>query len=266
MLLRWIVGQLGRGSCRTLADALALCRRAEKENDPLEFIFGDLLETFTDAETKALAALTYFTQMLEVNHIAELAGLSKTAAQTALSDLANRALVVPDEEEKCFALVPMVADFLRHKRPEVVNETSDRLERQAYALVVENGYDQHDRFHVLDAAWPTVAAALPRFIVGESERLQTVCGALARFSISPGGGMNGWPSRAMSRVAQRRRGISTMPAGGPITLALFIIFADNRPKCSPGPTAPRPTGASIPPLPSLFAKPWSLTAPWAAKT
>ena len=181
LLLRWMVGQFGRGSCRTLADALALCRRAEKENDPLEFIFGDLLETFTDAETKALAALTYFTQMLEVNHIAELAGLSKTAAQTALSDLANRALVVPDEEEKCFALVPMVADFLRHKRPEVVNETSDRLERQAYALVVENGYDQHDRFHVLDAAWPTVAAALPRFIVGESERLQTVCGALATF-------------------------------------------------------------------------------------
>ncbi|PYK26436.1 MAG: hypothetical protein DME59_07730, partial [Verrucomicrobia bacterium] len=81
LLLRWMVGQFGRGSCRTLADALALCRRAEKENDPLEFIFGDLLETFTEAETKALAALTYFTHMLEVNHIAELAGLSKTAAQ-----------------------------------------------------------------------------------------------------------------------------------------------------------------------------------------
>jgi tetratricopeptide (TPR) repeat protein len=181
LLLRWMVGQLGRGSCRTLADALTLCRRAEKENNPLEFIFGDLLETFTDAETKALAALTYFTQILEVNHIAELAGLSKTTAQTALSDLANRALVVPDEEEKCFALVPMVADFLRHKRPEVVNETGDRLEKQAYALVVENGYDQHDRFHVLDAAWPTVAAALPRFLAGENERLQTVCDALFNF-------------------------------------------------------------------------------------
>jgi len=158
-----------------------LCRRAEKENDPLEFIFGDLLETFTDAETKALAALTYFTQMLEVEHIAELAGLSKTAAQTALSDLANRALVVPDEEERCFALVPMVADFLRHKRPEVVNETGDRLEKQAYALVVESGYAKHERFPVLDAAWPTIAAALPRFLAGENARLQTVCNALANF-------------------------------------------------------------------------------------
>jgi tetratricopeptide (TPR) repeat protein len=178
LLLRWIVGQLGRGSCRTLADALALCRRAEKENDPLEFIFGDLLETFTDAETKALAALTYFTQMLEVKDIAELAGLSKTAAQTALSDLANRALVVPDEEEKCFALVPMVADFLRHKRPEVINEMGDRLEKQVYALVMENGYEKYDRFPVLNAAWPSIAAALPRFLTGEDKRLQTVCGAL----------------------------------------------------------------------------------------
>src|SRR5262249_47053258 len=86
-----------------------------------------------------------------------------------------------DEEEKCFALVPMVADFLRNKRPEVVNETGDRLEKQAYALVVENGYQKHECFPVLDAAWPTVAAALPRFLVGEYGRLQTVCRAFQRF-------------------------------------------------------------------------------------
>jgi tetratricopeptide (TPR) repeat protein len=201
LLVRWIVGQLGRGSCRSLPDALALCRRAEKENDPLEFIFGDLLETFTEAETKALAALTYFTQMLEVKHIAELAGISKTAAQTALSDLANRALVVPDEEEKCFALVPMVADFLRHKRPEVVHETGGRLEKQAYALVVENGYKQHERFHVLDAAWPTVAAALPRFLASENARLQTVCNALD-FFLQFTGRWDEW--LALSRDAESR--------------------------------------------------------------
>lgn len=181
LLLRWIVGQLGRGGCRTLANALELCRRAEKENDPLEFIFGDLLETFTDAETKALAALTYFTQILEVKHIAELAGLSKTAAQTALSDLANRALVVPDEEEKCFALVPMVADFLRKKKPEVVAETGDRLEKRAYALIVENGYQKYDRFPILEAAWPGIAPALPLFLAGDDARLQTVCVALRAF-------------------------------------------------------------------------------------
>jgi hypothetical protein len=75
----------------------------------------------------------------------------------------------------------MVADFLRRKRPEVVVETGSRLEQRAYALIVENGYDKHDRFPVLDAAWPTVAPALPLFLAGPNERLQTVCNALANF-------------------------------------------------------------------------------------
>lgn len=201
LLLRWIAGQLGRGSCRSLAKALDLCRNAANENDPLEFIFGDLLETFTEAETKALAALSYFTQMVEVKHIAEIADLSKVAAETALNDLANRALVVPDEEERNFALVPMVADFLRRKRSEVVTEAGDRLEGRAYALVVESGHKNHDRFPVLDAAWPTIVAALPRFLAGENRRLQKVCDALADF-LEFTGRWDEWSS--LSRDAEGR--------------------------------------------------------------
>lgn len=183
LMLRWIVGQLGRGACRTVATALELCCKAAegKKNDPLEFIFGDLLETFSQAETKALVALTYFTQKIEVRHIAEVAGVSKTAAQTALADLANRALVMPDEAEEKFSLVPMVADFLRRKRPEAVAETGNRLEKRAYALILENGDQEHDRFLVLDTAWPGVAPALPRFLAGENDRLQKVCRALQDF-------------------------------------------------------------------------------------
>ena len=63
----------------------------------------------------------------------------------------------------------MVADFLRRKRPEVVAETGNRLEERAYALIVENGYEKHDRFPVLDAAWPTVAPALPLFLAGPND-------------------------------------------------------------------------------------------------
>ena len=76
-----------------------------------------------------------------MEHIAELAGLDEEPVETALRTLANRSLVVPDQEEKAFALVPMVADFLRRKRPEVVAETGNRLEQRAYALIVENGYE-----------------------------------------------------------------------------------------------------------------------------
>ncbi|HWW75270.1 MAG TPA: AAA family ATPase, partial [Pyrinomonadaceae bacterium] len=137
LLLRWVAGQLGRGSCRTLP--------------------------------------------AKVEHIATIADCDEETTATALRSLANRSLVVPDSEEKAFALVPLVADFLRRRKPEVVVETGDRLEKRAYALVVKNGYDEYDNFPVLDAAWPTVAAALPRFLIGPNDRLQAACDALHDF-------------------------------------------------------------------------------------
>ena len=148
-----------------------------------------------------LAALTHFTTVMEVKFIAELAGLHAAAAQGALGDLSGRALVLPDLEERRFALVPMVADFLRRKRPEVVAETGNRLEERAYALIVENGYDKHDRFPVLDAAWPTVSPALPLFLAGPNDRLQTVCDAL-RYFLEFAGRWDEWLSLSQQAEAK----------------------------------------------------------------
>ena len=67
LLIRWVAGQLGLGKCRTVAAALALLRSAPSDNNPLEFIFGDLLDTFTASEEKVLAALTHFTEAMEMN-------------------------------------------------------------------------------------------------------------------------------------------------------------------------------------------------------
>src|SRR5215204_66069 len=181
LLLRWVAGQLGRGSCRTFKDALNFLRSCPEDNDPLEFVFGDLVNEFTGDETKVLCALTYYSLPAKVEHLATVAGCDEEPAETALRSLANRSLVVPDTEEKAFALVPLVADFLRRRKPEVVAETGDRLENHAYALVVENGFEEFDNFPVLDAAWPTVAAALPRFLAGPNDLLQTVCETLQRF-------------------------------------------------------------------------------------
>jgi tetratricopeptide (TPR) repeat protein len=181
LLLRWTAGQIGRGSCVTFTDAIAYLRSCPKDNDPLEFIFGDLVEDFTEAETRTLCALTYFTLPAKIEHIATIAERDETETERALKLLINRSLVVPSDELKTFTLVPLVADFLRVKKPEVLRETGARLEKHAYALVLENGYDQHDLFGVLDAAWPTVAAALPCFVSGENERLQAMCSALVNF-------------------------------------------------------------------------------------
>jgi tetratricopeptide (TPR) repeat protein len=181
LLIRWVAGQLGLGRCRTISEALAFLNGAPAGNNPLEFIFGDLLDTFTANETKVLAALTHFTAPIAVRFIAELAGLNESAAGGALSDLSNRALVVANQEETAFTQVPMVADFLRRKRPEVVAETGSRLEERAFALIVENGYNRYDRFSALDAAWSNVAPALTLFVAGPNPRLQTVCDALDDF-------------------------------------------------------------------------------------
>lgn len=181
LLLRWAAGQLGRGSCRTVTDALHFLGICPPENDPLEFVFGDLLEEFSLEETRVLCALTYFTLMAKSDHVAEVAGLDKGSVETALRSLANRSLVVPDQEEEAFSLVPMVAEFLQRKRPEVITETGSHLEKWAYAIIVENGYEEHNRFPVLDAAWPTLEPALPLFLAASNDRLQTVCDALNTF-------------------------------------------------------------------------------------
>ena len=201
LLLRWTAGQIGRGCCVTCADAIAYLRSCPEGNDPLEFVFGDLVEDFSEAETRILCALTYFTLPAKVEHIAAIAGRDEADTERALKSLINRSLVVPSQELKTFTLVPLVADFLRAKKPEVLRETGDRLEKRAYALVVENGYKKHDRFPVLDAAWLTVAAALPRFLAGENGRLQTVCHAL-RFFLEFTGRFD--ESLALSRDAETK--------------------------------------------------------------
>ncbi|HYP27228.1 MAG TPA: tetratricopeptide repeat protein [Blastocatellia bacterium] len=183
LLIKWVASQMGRegSQCRTIAEACEFMKSAPKDNDPLEYIFGDLLDTFTANETAVLAALTHFTQPAKVEWIAELAGLSRPAAQTALEDLADRALLVSDEATESFFLPPLAAVFLRRKRPEAVAATGNRLTNHVYALVMENGYQKHERFPNLENDWPTIAAALPLFLQGENARLQRFCDAMFTF-------------------------------------------------------------------------------------
>ena len=183
LLLRWTVAQLGRPNshCRNVAHACAYLKDAPPNNDPLEYIFGDLLETFTDSETAVLAALTHFTQPALIKWIVNLAALSELQAQTALDDLTDRALLVADAAYRTFYLPPLAAKFLRSKRPEAVAQTGDRLADRAYALALENGFQEFERFPVLEAEWPVLAAALPHLLQGDNPRLQTLCGSLKDF-------------------------------------------------------------------------------------
>ena len=136
----------------------------------------------------------------------------------------------------------MVADFLRKKRPEVVAETGDRLEKRAYALIMENGYNKHDRFPVLEAAWPSMAPALPLFLAGEMSGSRPCAMRSTTSSISQAAGMNGSPSARKPKPRPWPPAITTMPAGAPIKPAGFTICVGRRTPCWPAPTAPPRTG------------------------
>jgi tetratricopeptide (TPR) repeat protein len=181
LLLRWVAGQVGRGSCRDVTDALAFLHKCPANNDPLEFIFGDLIEGFSEVETKVLVALTYFTLPAKLKLIADLADLRPKPVETALGSLANRSLVVPDQEEKEYKLVPMVVDFLKRKKPEMVAKTGQRLEKQAYALIIENGYQKYNRFKILEEFWPMISSALPSFFVKKSTELWEIINGVGSF-------------------------------------------------------------------------------------
>ncbi len=138
--------------CRTIAEACAFIDKAPKGNDPLEYIFGDLLETFTTDETKVLAALTYFSLPAKLKWIADMTDLPERAAETALEDLVDRSILIPNylipnpqstnsqpTDLPTYYLPPLTAKFIRTRRPEAVTQTGDALTDRAYALAMQYG-------------------------------------------------------------------------------------------------------------------------------
>lgn len=184
LFIRWITAQLGKEGSQllTIDEAVAFIDKAPKGNDPLEYIFGDLLETFKEDETKVLAALTYFTQPAKVKWIADMTDLPERAAETALEDLTDRSILISNIESRTFFLPPLTATFIRTRRPEAVTQTGDALTDRAYALALQyGGQTKYDGFPMLDAEWDFISAALPRLLTGDNDRLQTICDQLEKF-------------------------------------------------------------------------------------
>lgn len=183
LLMRWTVGQLGqtRGHCRTIDEACQFLEAAPPDNDPLEYVFGDLLDTFTASESAVLAALALFSIPVDVRSIAVIAGLAERQVETALEDLTDRALVVGDPGVRTFLLPPLTATYLRRCRPQSVSQSSQRLEARAIELIQSSPRQTAGQFAALEEAWPLLDAALPLFLRGDNARLQRLCGALAQF-------------------------------------------------------------------------------------
>lgn len=181
LLLTWTAWQVGSGYCTSIADALAHLRSCPQGNDPLEFIFGDLLARFTPEEERIIATLSYPTEPIPVTAIAEISGVDEPITHRVLKLLTNRSIVVPQEGDEKYALVPMVAEFIRHARRELVERMGQRLADRAVRLINENGHQKHDRFPLLESSWPTVNPAIRILLAGDNARLQSACNALLIF-------------------------------------------------------------------------------------
>jgi len=187
LLLVWTAGQLGRvtGRARTVDEAVARLQAADRQkghgNDPLEYIFGDLVESFSTDELAVLAALAHFTEPARTAWLRSMTGLSENAALTALEDLAARSILVEVAASGAWLLPALAARYLRSRRPEWVADAGERLADEVMALALENGFQRHERFGVLDEAWPQITAALPTLLAGENGRLQRLCEALGTF-------------------------------------------------------------------------------------
>jgi tetratricopeptide (TPR) repeat protein/pimeloyl-ACP methyl ester carboxylesterase len=181
LLLRWVAGQLGRGNCRTIAHALDFLSSCPMENDPLEFIFGDLVQEFDNSETAILGALSCFQLPARVDHLAAVTGLSVAIAEPTLRSLVNRALVIPNTDETSYEITPMVAAFFRKRQPSIIVQTVKRLQRLAFETLEKNGGRNYSRFHIIEETWPVVGAALAPFSDGSNEELQSVCSNIYAF-------------------------------------------------------------------------------------
>lgn len=195
-------------------------QKLNEKNDPLEFIFGDLLDTFAAGETVVLAALAHFTEPARLEWLLPLAALSETAALTALDALRDRALLIEDDAAGTWLLPPLAARFLRQRNPEAVGAAGERLAEKAYALAVQHGYVDNAPFTELEIAWPTMRAALPLLVAGDNSRLQTVCNALADF-LNFSGRWDDWlalspdaETKALASGDRRTAGWRAYQAGG----------------------------------------------------
>lgn len=184
LLIKWVCGQLGReGSAMyTIAEACKFIENSSEGNDPLEYIFGDLLETFAESETKVLAALTHFTQPAKLKWIVEMTGLVEQVAKTALDDLTDRSILITNNEVREFFLPPLASLFIRTHRPEVVADTGNALSNRAYELIeLYSGKSNYDGYRILNSEWLSIETAIPSLLLRDNENAQLFRKSLEKF-------------------------------------------------------------------------------------
>jgi tetratricopeptide (TPR) repeat protein len=194
LMTRWIVGQLGRqGShLRTLSAALEYLESAPEVNDPLEYLFLDILGTLTSVEQHVLAALAVLAQPAFPRWIMELTREPEDKILFALQSLIIRAVVTHNSHADTYHLPPLAAVFFKKQHPRLVDFYEFAMAR--HAIAIATGIKGPGGFERAEAEWPIIIGALPQllrsrrrfFLESPNTRIQRVTTALFDFLLYSG--------------------------------------------------------------------------------
>ncbi len=184
LLIRWIIGQVGRkgSNIKTVEDAITFMRHAPRENDPLEYVFGDLLLSLTPTEKIVLAAMTHLSESPKPEWIGKITDLSESTVETVWDELVNRSMLVANKKKEMIFLPTLTNQFIQKKLPKEVKETEEKLARYALRTVLEFGA-RENRLGIinLEEKWPAISASLPYFVRHHHNDLQILCDTLDIF-------------------------------------------------------------------------------------
>jgi tetratricopeptide (TPR) repeat protein len=189
LVIRWIMGQVGRDgtNIKTVAEAINFMRQAPHDNDPLEYVFGDLLNSLIPTEKIVLVAMVYLNVSPKAEWIAKVTGYSETTIEMVWEELVNRSILVTTQGSKDYFLPHITRQFVKNKLPNEVVEAEEKLAKYAFQIALEFGGRKNIQQQAhLDKNWPVISAVLPFFIKHDNNNLQIICDALDMFLRSSG--------------------------------------------------------------------------------
>ena len=183
LLIKWVCGQLGRegSAMHTLSEAYEFIGKSPDKNDPLEYIFGDLVESFTTNEINILSALVHFSNPVNIGTIARITRIQQSRIQTSVEDLIDRAILVGDLLSGLCYLPPLTAKFLRRINPQLVEHSISSIRDLACKIIREAEENPSGKIGYLEAEWPLISAALPYLPNGNYRTLQDICKLIGSF-------------------------------------------------------------------------------------
>ncbi len=184
LIIRWLIGQVGRSGTdiKTISEAIKFMRQAPRDNDPLEYVFGDLLNSLIPSEKVVLAAMVFLSLSPKVEWIVKITSYTETTIKMIWEELVNRSIIISVKEHNEYFLPQITRHFIKNKLPKEVFDAETKLAHFTFRMVLEYGGSKfNQKQDLLTQNWIPIFASLPYFIKNDNEKLQIICDALDAF-------------------------------------------------------------------------------------